>query len=88
MKTSLLNPPERISITANSQNSATDRPTRGTDKPISHTKAVEFKAAVIGGCLLSVNAGCINAITLLETGVRLFYITILNFCYDLLICLH
>ena len=39
------------------------------------TKAVEFKAAVIGGCLLSVNAGCINAITVLESGYTTTHLT-------------
>lgn len=46
--------------------------------PPSHlilTKAVEFNAAVIGGCLLSINAGCINGITILETGFAVSHVT-------------
>jgi uncharacterized membrane protein YoaK (UPF0700 family) len=39
------------------------------------TKAVEFNAAVVGGCLLSINAGCINAITFLETGFTVSHLT-------------
>ena len=33
------------------------------------TKVVEYRAAVIGGCLLSINAGYINAISVLEFSV-------------------
>ena len=54
-------------IKSNSSNSGSPRTTNAGP---TMTKAVEFKAAVIGGCLLSINAGCINAITVMETGVR------------------